>query len=243
MSITVESAIAALPLPEEWQWQVTVRPKRRTLGIEVTEDGAVLFAVPSDAEPAAVAEAVRARLPRLAAEVHRRGPRAGNPVKELVDGASFAYLGRRHRLRVLTDGTSGRVRLHHGWLELPRPATRQDGARLLADWYAAKGTRWLAGRAVPLAARAGVTPGRIEARDLGMRWGACGPGGHITLHWALLQLSPALIDLVLVHELTHMRTTGHGTRFRNAMRAVLTDFDDLERRFTAAERDLWRGAV
>ncbi|MET9850745.1 M48 family metallopeptidase [Streptomyces ossamyceticus] len=243
MTITVESAIAALPLPEDWQWHVSVRPRRRTLGIEVTEDGSVHFAVPADAEPSAVAEAVRSRLPRLAAEIRRRGPRPGSPVKELVDGASFAYLGRRYRLRVLPQGTEVRVRLHHGWLELPRLSTRQEGARLLADWYAEKGTRWLTARAAPLAARAGVTPLRVEARELGEHWGACDPAGCITLHWALLQLPPALIDLVLVHELTHLRTSGHGARFRHAMRAVLTDFDNLERRFTEAERELWRGEV
>ncbi|WP_316959271.1 YgjP-like metallopeptidase domain-containing protein [Streptomyces sp. TRM68367] len=209
----------------------------------MTEDGAVHFAVPADAEPTAVAEAVRTRLPRLAAEVRRRVPRAGRPVKELVDGASFAYLGRRYRLRALPAHASGRVRLRHGWLELPRAATRQDRARLICDWYAAKGTRWLAARAVPLAARAGVTPRRVEARELGEHWGACDAEGRITLHWALLQLPPALIDFVLVHELAHLRTSGHGARFRQAMRAVLTDFDDLERRFAEAERELWRGAV
>ncbi|MFI1071895.1 M48 family metallopeptidase [Streptomyces puniciscabiei] len=243
MSTTVESAIAALPLPEDWQWHVSVRPRRRTLGIEVTEDGTVHFAVPADAEPTAVAEAVRSRLPRLAAEIRRRGPRPGNPAKELVGGASFAYLGRRYRLRVLPQGAPGRVRLHRGWLELPRPASRQQGAQLIADWYAAKGTAWLTARVEPLAARAGVRPHAIEARDLGERWGSCDPAGRIALHWALMQLPPALIDLVLVHELTHLRTTGHGARFRHMMAALLTDLHGLERRFAEAERDLWRGSV
>ncbi|MGW6154152.1 M48 family metallopeptidase [Streptomyces sp. NPDC055144] len=243
MSITVESALAALPLPVEWRWRVTVRPRRRTLGIEVAEDGAVLFAVPSHAEPAAVAEAVRSRLPRLAAEVRRRGPRPGQPVKELVSGASFAYLGRRYRLKVLPYGAVGKARLHQGWLEVPRCATRREGAQHLADWYTEKGSRWLRSRTAPLAARAGVSPTAVEARDLGERWGACAPDGRIALHWALMQLPPAMVDLVLVHELTHLRTSGHGTKFRRAMRAVLTDLDDLERRFAEAEPGLWRGAA
>ncbi|MGW1751901.1 M48 family metallopeptidase [Streptomyces sp. NPDC002092] len=243
MTTTVESAIAALPLPEEWQWSVTVRPRRRTLGIEIAEDGALLFAVPAQAEPKAVADAVRARLPRLAAEVRRRGRRVGQPVKELVDGASFAYLGRRYRLKVLPRETAGRARLRQGWLELPRPTDRQQGAGLIAEWYTTRGSRWLTARAASLATRAGVVPSSVEACELGERWGACEPGGRISLHWALMQLSPALIDLVLAHELVHLRTSGHGTGFRRAVRLVLTDFDELERRFLQAERDLWRGAV
>ena len=144
---------------------------------------------------------------------------------------------------MLAQGTSGHVRLRHGWLELPWTATRHEGARLLADWYAAKGTAWLTARTVPLAARAGVTPRGIEAADLGQRWGSCDAAGRITLHWALLQLPPALIDLVLAHELTHLRTAGHGARFRQSMRALLIDLPERERHFAEVEKDLWRGAV
>lgn len=244
MSITVESALAELPLPAEWRWRVAVRPRRRTLGIEVAEDGAVLFAVPADAEPSVVAEAVRSRLPRLAAEVRRRGPRPGQPVKELVSGASFGYLGRRYRLRVLPEGAAGKVRLYRGWLELPQPATRTEGARRLADWYTTRGNSWLASRAEALAARAGVVPQEVAAHELGERWGSCDRDiGRVAVHWALMQLPPTLIDLVLTHELTHLKVAGHGVTFRRAMRTVLTDLDDLERRFAEAEPELWRGVL
>ncbi|MGA4839458.1 M48 family metallopeptidase [Streptomyces sp. G45] len=243
MSVTVESAIAELPLPAEWQWQVVVRPRRRTLGIEVAEDGALLFAVPANAEPAAVAEAVRSRLPRLAAEVRRRALSPGPPVKELVNGASFAYLGRRYRLRVLPEPHARKVRLYQGWLELPRPSTRPEGAQRLADWYQDRGSRWLTARVIPLAGRAGVCPAAVEACDLGGRWGLCRSDGRIALHWALLQLPPPLLDLVLVHELAHLKVSGHGVAFRRAMRAVLPDIEALERRFGEVEASLWRGAV
>ncbi|MET7918777.1 SprT family zinc-dependent metalloprotease [Streptomyces avermitilis] len=243
MSVSVQSALAALPLPGEWTWQVVVRPRRRTLGIEIREDGGVLFAVPSDADPQAVVAAVWSRLPRIAHEVDRRMRGGGEPRKELVSGASFAYLGRRHRLRVVAVAPGARVRLHQGWLELPRPESPQDGARLIADWYTARGTEWMTARLRPLASRAGATPREVVVRDLGARWGACDPDGTITVHWALMQLPPALLDLVLVHELTHLSVPTHGPAFRRRMRLVIGNIDDLEHRFVLAERELWRGAV
>lgn len=239
----MQSALASLPLPGEWTWQVVVRPRRRTLGIEIREDGGVLFAVPPDADPQTVAAAVRSRLPRIAREVDRRTRGGGEPRKELVSGASFAYLGRRHRLRVVAAEPGTRVRLHQGWLELPRPDSPQAGARQIADWYAARGTDWLAARVRPLAARVGAAPGGIVVGDLGERWGACDPDGTITVHWAVMQLPPALVDLVLVHELTHLVVSTHGPAFRRRMRLVLGELDDLEHRFGQAEPDLWRGAV
>lgn len=173
MSTPVHQAIAALPVPGEWTWQVVVRPRRRTLGIEVDDDGDVLFAVPPDADPAAVAQAVRTRLPRLAREVRRRRTRPDEPVKELVGGTGFTYLGRRHRLKLLPPGEVGRVRLHRGWLELPRPQTADEGARRIARWYETRGSRWLSGRLPSYASRVGLPAPQVEACDLGPRWGPC----------------------------------------------------------------------
>ncbi|MFJ5230060.1 M48 family metallopeptidase [Kitasatospora sp. NPDC088391] len=203
----------------------------------------MLFAVPADADPQVVAEAVRSRLPRLAEEVERRRRGGGEPVKELVSGESFAYLGRRHRLKAVPAAAGGRVRLHQGWLELPDNGSRQERGRLIAQWYAARGSRWVSTRARPLAELTGVAPREVVLRDMGRRWGACEPDGSITLHWALMQLSPDLVDLVLVHELTHLRVPAHSAAFRHRMRMVLEDLEGLERRFAEAEPVLWRGAV
>lgn len=238
-----QQAIAALPLPDEWEWELVVRPRRRTLGIDVAPDGGVRFAVPPDADPRVVADAVRSRLPRLADEVRRRRERPAEQVKELVDGTGFAYLGRRHRLRIVPAGADRRVRLHQGRLELPRPVDRRTGGRSIVDWYTERGSRWLAMRMPSYAGVIGVSPKGLEVRDLGSRWGACAPDGTITLHWAVLQLPTTLVDLVLVHELCHLRTPGHGAAFRGHLRRTLPDADERERRFAEQEPELWRGAV
>ncbi|MGS2590591.1 M48 family metallopeptidase [Streptomyces hebeiensis] len=243
MSTSVEQAIAALPVPGDWLWEVVVRPRRRTLGIEVTPDGGVLFAVPADADPAAVAGAVRSRLPRLAREVRSRRERPAEPVKELVGGTGFAYLGRRHRLRLVPADDVRRVRLYRGWLELPSPSTPGEGARRIVEWYTACGSRWLSARAPSLASRIGVTPGVVGVGDLGGRWGARGRDSSIHVHWALMQLPPSLVELVLVHELCHLRVAGHGSAFRRQVRLALPDADARERRFADAEPGVWRGGV
>ncbi|MFE9883596.1 M48 family metallopeptidase [Streptomyces scopuliridis] len=243
MTTSVQQAIAALPVPREWLWTVVVRPRRRTLGIEVAPDGRVLFAVPADADPVAVARAVRSRLPKLALEVRRRQRRPDAPVKELVGGTSFAYLGRRHRLKPVPAETGRRVRLHRGWLELPRPETPSEGALRITEWYTACGSRWLSARMPSLASRVGVDCGSVEVCDLGTRWGARTHDASVKVHWALMQLPPALVDLVLVHELCHARVPGHGAAFRREVRLALPDADARERWFADEEPRLWRGAV
>ncbi|MFJ2441841.1 YgjP-like metallopeptidase domain-containing protein [Streptomyces sp. NPDC087658] len=52
-----------------------------------------------------------------------------------------------------------------------------------------------------------------------------------------------MVDLVLVHELCHLRAAGHGAAFRREVRLTLPDADALERWFADEEPHLWRGAV
>ncbi|MFD8987604.1 M48 family metallopeptidase [Streptomyces goshikiensis] len=243
MSTSVQQAIAALPLPEGWSWRVESRPRRRTLGIDVTPDGEVLFAVPADADPRAVAAAVRSRLPRLADEVRRRRARPAEPVKELVGGSSFAYLGRRYRLRPVPADPEARVRLRAGWLELPERGTPVAGAEALADWYTERGRQWLGSRAPSVALRIGVRPSGVTVSDLGPRWGSCTPDGLITVHWAVLQMPADLVDFVLIHELCHVKEPGHGPGFRREMSLALSDYERREAWFEQEEPFLWRGAV
>ncbi len=79
--------------------------------------------------------------------------------------------------------------------------------------------------------------------DLGVRWGSCTAEGAITLHWAIMQLSPDLIDYVLVHELCHLKEPGHGPAFRREMTLALPDFTQREAWFEREEPYLWRGAT
>lgn len=243
MSTPVHQAIAALPVPGEWTWQVVVRPRRRTLGIEVDESGDVLFAVPPDADPAAVARAVRTRLPRLAREVRDRRTRPDEPTKELVGGTGFSYLGRRHRLKLLPPGEGDRVRLYRGWLEMPRPRTADEGARRIAQWYEVCGTRWLSGRLPSYASRVGLPVPRVEARELGPRWG----------RWGRTVPSRCTGRCCNCHRrwwtwywYTNSATCARPAMAWRSMRQVslvLPDAEEREKLFADAEPTLWRGAV
>lgn len=240
---TVESALAALPLPGGWTWRVSLRPRRRTLGIEIAEDGGVLFCVPADASPHSVADAVRSRLPKLAMEVSRRQRQAPQPVKLLVTGTAVNYLSRRYRLRITDGSADASARLRHGWLEVPGGDGREAARQRIAAWYTARGTRWLTARLPPLADRMAVPVPVVAARELHHRWGACHPVRGLSVHWAVMQLPPELIDYVLAHELAHLKTPGHGAVFQRELRNALPDADELAQRFRAEESRMWRGTL
>jgi predicted metal-dependent hydrolase len=159
--------------------------------------------------------------------------------KELVDGEGFLYIGRSHRLRI-APGDAGRVRLEGGRLLLPE-ALRAKGHAAIIGWYQRRGCEWLRPRVQQWAQRLRVQPGALEVADLGYKWGTATPGGRIRIHWAVMQLSPGLIDYVLAHELAHLREPHHGPTFWELLGRAVPDYEERKAQLARIGAGLWFG--
>lgn len=74
----------------------------------------------------------------------------------------------------------------------------------------------------------GVTPGRVQVREMYRKWGSCSSRGNITYNSALLRVPEALAEYVVVHELVHLRVFNHGKDFKALMSAHLPDWRERE---------------
>ena len=68
----------------------------------------------------------------------------------------------------------------------------------------------------------------VSVRKMKAAWGRCRESGHISLNATLVQKSPDVIDLVLIHELCHLRVMDHGPRFQALMDVALPDWPRRE---------------
>ncbi|MCW5250520.1 M48 family metallopeptidase [Streptomyces sp. SHP 1-2] len=243
MSSPLEDAISDIGLPSEWHVTVEIRPRRSTLGIEVHPDGSVLVAVPEGVDTHEVVATLRGQADRIARAVAGRIAVGGeHPVKELVDGEHFSYLGRTYRLR-LTEPAGQPVRLHGDWLELAvEPNGRPQGAALV-EWYTAQGEAWIRNSTASFARGAGVSTPQARVCDLGVRWGMRGRDGRIAVHWAAFQLPQPLIELILAHELTHLRVGKHSSLFRQELRKLVPELSARERWLADVASEVWLGAT
>jgi predicted metal-dependent hydrolase len=71
----------------------------------------------------------------------------------------------------------------------------------------------LAGRIEELAAKHGLTYGKLRIRKNKAQWGSCSRKNNISLNIKLALLPAELIDYVMLHELTHTRLKNHSGRF------------------------------
>jgi predicted metal-dependent hydrolase len=106
------------------------------------------------------------------------------------------------------------------------PAGHDDADRLahaVLDWLRATAYDWFELRVGHFAPILKVDIPLIRLSNARTRWGTCHPHGRVHLNWRLIQMPPALIDYVVVHELAHLHEPNHSPRFWRRVEAVLPD--------------------
>ena len=200
------------------------RSRRKTASILIERNGAVSVIVPdnlSDEKVERVLEAKRAQIYKGLAEWQSLNTRRYQ--REFVNGESFLYLGRQHRLRLEAIQEEPLV-LREGYFYIraktsPVPAVRARS--LFRAFYRAQGQSWATRRIGHFAGRMGLAAPAVKVLELRNHWASCSAGGCINVNWRTIMAPPTVIDYILVHELAHLTYPTHTEAFWGAVDRVL----------------------
>lgn len=56
------------------------------------------------------------------------------------------------------------------------------------------------------------------------KWASCSPGGRLCFSASLVSEEPVFQEVVIVHELLHLRVPNHGRLFKSLMTAYVPDW-------------------
>ena len=147
--------------------------------------------------------------------------------REWVNGESFLYLGSSYRLLLVNVQTEplqlkgGRFQLLHTVLETGGKKAAQAA---FVRFYQQKGLARLNQRVTHFATKAGVSPGKVQVKDLGYRWAICLPNGELHFHWKCLMAPLTIIDYIAVHELCHLHHRDHSSAFWNEVDKIMPEY-------------------
>ncbi len=86
-------------------------------------------------------------------------------------------------------------------------------------------TRALKNQVDQWASKIGVTPVRVQVQYMTKKWASCSPGGRVSLSKDLLREDTAFQQVVIVHELLHLRVSNHGKLFKSLMNAFVPGWE------------------
>lgn len=215
------------------------RARRRTIGFAVDARGLSVSA-PRWVPQREIEQALAEKGPWIVRKLQESQQRAQQiESSRLVwrEGARVPFLGRTLILELdpfqrtsPVDGTLDSL-LHEGVMRLGLPAgASADQIRDAAQaWLMGRAKLWFESRLNHFAPQLSVRWSRLSLSSAATRWGSAGADGSIRLHWRLIHFSPALIDYVVVHELSHLRVMDHSPRFWETVGSVVPDYADLRR--------------
>lgn len=71
----------------------------------------------------------------------------------------------------------------------------------------------------------GTQPERIQIQRMTKKWASCSTSGRICFSNDLLKENIAFQEVVIVHELLHLRVPNHGKLFKSLMKAYLPKWE------------------
>lgn len=202
--------------------------RRKKITITVERDCAVVVHAPVDVGDETIEKLVNSKRQWLFEKLHhaqKYQPLPHPPGKELVNGESALYLGRRYRIE-LVDDEDVTVRLAGKFLIPKSPANHRK--RALRAWYIERAKEKILARVVMHSERLGVTYGEAKISDMRYRWGSCTPANNLNFNWRLIKAPMSVIDYVVIHELAHLIEPNHTPRFWNIVHAQITSVESAK---------------
>lgn len=207
---------------------------KRSVAIHVEPDGRVLVDAPLQAADSEIRLAVTRRLSwvnRRLVEVE--GRRGQLTPREYVSGETVLYLGRRYRLKVVSNPSGNGAKLRGGYLEVAVNDRAPEVVREELDqWFQDRAKAVLPLRLAKMSERLRwvKTSPPFSIRRMSRQWGSCSPMGRIALNVGLVRVPTECIDYVLLHELCHLKVHNHGRSFYRMLDMHLPDWRRIKSR-------------
>ncbi len=207
------------------QIRVLRRPFQRTLRVQVKPTGEVLLTSGMTVSESALerflnetwewVEKIQARNQKLNEKF---------PPKRYIEGEEFLFLGIPRRLKFcLSESARMEVGLRDKELiafvppklwpsfnpQADHPEWRQPSRR----FFEYQGRLIIASRVDVFSKLMELKPSALKFRCQSTRWGSCNSLGKLSLNWRLIAAPIAVIDYVVIHELSHLKIMNHSHRF------------------------------
>ena len=216
------------------------RGRRKTIGFVVGPEGLVVRA-PRWTPLGEVDAALREKAPwilRKLQETQERQARQDGARIIWSDGTTLPLLGETMVVRLdpahgfkgkgaqLAASTSeGGARVLQ--VGLPQTATPDQIKDSVQAWLMRHAKTHFTERLEHFAPQLQVQWRSLRLSNASTRWGSAKSDGSIRLNWRLIHFSPAVVDYVVAHELSHLREMNHSPRFWDTVRAVVPDYAQL----------------
>lgn len=199
-----------------------IRSKRKTLSLQVLDDGSLLIKAPkriNDKEIYAFIERHKDWVEQRIGLVEKQ-KRLLNKIepngRTLLLGKNFTLQHSSYVNKPVLVGQKVMLNFQD----------KQIALEMLENWYRKIAKDNFEKRIYVFAQLMGLKFSKVKLSSATKRWGSCSSLGNINLNWRLIMAPQEIIDYVIVHELSHLKEMNHSQKFWNEVGKVLPDYKE-----------------
>ncbi len=201
--------------------------KNLHLGVYPPE-GRVRVAAPLAVTDAAVRLAVVGKLGWIKRQRNRFKAQLRQSEREMISGESHYFLGRRYRLRVVSEDGPAKVHLRNNStieMHVPQYFDVSERQRILQRWYRQQLKELIPPFLEKWQGAIGVQVAEWSVRKMKTKWGSCNAeAGRIWLNLELAKKPSQCLEYIIVHEIVHLLERHHNDRFTSLMNHLLPNW-------------------
>jgi len=148
-----------------------------------------------------------------------------NKAKEYNTGEHFFYLGQAYTLEVFfVPFENEGVVFRNNRFYLNTRENKNLRKYYFVSWYKKKAHDFIHERVDFYSRILSLKHGSLKITSAQSRWAACSEDNNLTFSFRLIMAPSAIIDYVIVHELSHIKEKNHSLKFWKLVEAVIPEY-------------------
>ena len=230
-----EPKVCRLLLADMELQYVLKRSSRKTVGITIQKNGAVVVTCPFRVSEIYVKQLLQEKTQWILKKLNNIEMQGNSVNKKKVyeEGECFSYLGKEYKLKLIKNSNIKRANVgineDNLVITLPNNFVTEDIRSILKLWYVSQFKLVVEERVKHYSSIIGVFPQKITIREQKTRWGSCSTKGNINLNWKLIMASLEVLDYVVIHELCHMKQMNHSKEFWKIVESIFPQYKECRK--------------
>ena len=136
------------------------------------------------------------------------------------------YLGEEYALtRIIDPETGPAITFFTDRFYITVPDNSSEKMlQLLEKWYRNQAREYITGRVKHFSQKLKLNCNRICIKGQKTRWGSCSSLKNLNFNWLLIMAPAAVIDYVVIHELSHLVEMNHSRKFWQLVESHCPDY-------------------
>ena len=198
------------------------RERRKTLKIVISDKGELQLFAPVNMPLSTIEQLLKTKQKWIQSKLTKT---ATDNIKNkyLLDYNQTLLCGEVYSIQ---SANISKISLQNGNIYIP-DKFYQKGSQIknLKKWYKELATQIIEKRLEQLKNATKIGYKTFKICDTRAKWGSCDNSRNIKINWRVVMLPPAVIDMVLLHELVHILEFNHSKRFYDILAKYMPDYN------------------